>query len=430
MKRTSTALLTAVLGASLGLAGCDFREFDNLSDETWVDSSKAPGALDSDEYGTAIAFGGTTNTDGTTFVVAGSRPDGVGQVSYLSNGSLETGGLLVSGVNPDATPLSGRPALAGDPRNPDGVVGLGIGIASGNVGSVILATPDGLAALPPAGTSSPVEALAFGRTVDMATPDLVALHGGDITLVGNYVMAPNLRNVNTCTIGRDAGFAVAVADFDTGTAGEEIVAAVGNSDFQNAASVVQITSATQITAGNMGNCFEAGTRDPLATITPPGMEPDFGKAMVVGDFDGNGTPDLAIGAPSANKVYVYMNIALPTAPAAPVEVTVSGSTAFGESLAVGDFDGDGNHELVVGDPNATVDGTANAGMVHLFTQSGGSFTAESNALHDAQPEGDQRFGRSIAVAKFGGAQDILVVAASGEVFTYFRNSISGSDVRD
>jgi hypothetical protein len=314
--------------------------------------------------------------------------------------------------------------MAGDPRNPTGMVGIGAGISTG-AGTVFLATPDNLEGQDPVSISSPVEALTFARATDPNTPDLVALHGGDITFVANYPAA--VRDPKTCTIGRAAGYAVVAADFD-GNAGEEFAAAVGNADFMNAPSVVQFTNATQITAGNMDQCFVASTRDPLLTINPPNSEPDFGKQMVVGDFDGNGTPDLVIGAPSANKVYVYMNLVLPTAPT-PVEVTAADSTSFGDALAVGDFDGDGNDELVVGDPNATADGTARAGKVHLFTQSGGSFTLAAS-LYDAQPESDQNFGRAVAVARFGGTQDILVVGAASEVFTYFRNAISGSDVRN
>ena len=178
-------------------------------------------------------------------------------------------------------------------------------------------------------------------------------------------------------------------------------------------------------------CLSASTpvRDALATIDPPNNEPDFGAQLLVANFDDGDVPDLVVSAPSTRSVYIYFNLDLDAGPAGtPVTITLDGSVRFGEALAVGDFDGDAKHELVVGDPNVVVNGTANAGSAHIYTFSGQTPTLAAT-LHDVSPTSDQRFGRNLGVAQFGGAQDILIVAAKDEVFTYFRNPVSMGDVR-
>jgi hypothetical protein len=184
----------------------------------------------------------------------------------------------------------------------------------------------------------------------------------------------------------------------------------------------------QAAAAASEGCVSSGVRDPLATIAPPGDEPDFGSDLVVADFDGNGTPDLAVGAPSSASVYVYMNIDLASAaPGSPTTIAApAGPGSFGEALAAGDFDGDGSDELVVGDSSASVDGTARAGQAYIYDSTFGT----PIILNDAQPEADQHFGRALAVGVFGGTDDVLCVGAVDEVFTYFRTPVAGdADVR-
>ena len=81
----------------------------------------------------------------------------------------------------------------------------------------------------------------------------------------------------------------------------------------------------------------------------------FGAALAAGDFDGNGVPDLAIGAPGedngAGKVHVtYLNSDGTVNSPVSIANPNTAADAFGTSLAAGDFDGDGALDLAIGAP--------------------------------------------------------------------------------
>jgi len=50
--------------------------------------------------------------------------------------------------------------------------------------------------------------------------------------------------------------------------------------------------------------------------------------------------------------------------------------------------------------------------------------AAAETLNDAQPDGNEVFGRALATMAFNG-KTILVVAASNEVFGYYRTQLYG-----
>nr|MDQ3341923.1 hypothetical protein [Myxococcota bacterium] len=83
----------------------------------------------------------------------------------------------------------------------------------------------------------------------------------------------------------------------------------------------------------------------------------------------------------------------------------------------------GKRYVVAGYPDAIVDGNTGAGQVQVLEVDTATGIGNSvMTLHDAQPEGNQKFGRSVAVMPFDG-KPLIVVAADNEVFTYFRTNL-------
>jgi hypothetical protein len=188
--------------------------------------------------------------------------------------------------------------------------------------------------------------------------------------------------------------------------------------------VTDVTDATEVTDVTAGLVAGLAYRDRCEGPARSGAHPDF---------DGDGRADLAVAAPyrsvggraragAVDVLYGMRTQRRYDQDTDGVPDTAETGDAFGSALAVGDFDGDGCADLAVGaseehpgaGPRPPGDGT---GMVHLFYGSpDGLRPGPVLDVRDfgRRPSGGDRFGAALAAGDLDGdGDDELVIGAPG-----------------
>lgn len=168
--------------------------------------------------------------------------------------------------------------------------------------------------------------------------------------------------------------------------------------------------------------FSGATGDPLLTLVSP--HPDmfgfFGFPVTgVGDIDGDGYADLAVGAHQENPpgnpsnsgmVYVFSGATGDTLYSlSPPHAEVDGVFGLGLSNA-GDWDADGCPDMAVGARGVDVEGYSDAGIAYIFSGSNGAIL-DTLISPNAEPLG--RFGGAVSDAgdiNNDGHADVIVMA--------------------
>jgi hypothetical protein len=91
---------------------------------------------------------------------------------------------------------------------------------------------------------------------------------------------------------------------------------------------------------------------PTQTLSAAVSSAYYGYSMAQGDLNGDAKPDLVVGsyATTSNKtVHIYLNGGPASAPLSLGSI-LTGSTGFGAGTTVGDFNGDGKPDIAVGAP--------------------------------------------------------------------------------
>lgn len=176
---------------------------------------------------------------------------------------------------------------------------------------------------------------------------------------------------------------------------------------------------------------------------------EFGTAIAVGDFNGDGYEDIAVSAPQEDAVYTANSRAINSPEDVGAVYVYMGAAsgndfqwgydlrpwgehedmAFGEALATGDFDGDGYDDLAVGAPGANSDGLSHAGAVYVYSGTPGGLETNSPQilepsdfgvtagvgllLGDALAAGD--FDRNILCSYYKTCRDDLAIGIPGYV---------------
>jgi hypothetical protein len=165
----------------------------------------------------------------------------------------------------------------------------------------------------------------------------------------------------------------------------------------------------------------------------PATSPELGRVTAVGDFDGDGNQDLAMGtkSPSAGGVIVLYGSAdgltlarrqLWTQNSTGVVGGNEDNDMFGAALATADFTGDGRDDLVVGAPGESVGTVAAAGSITMIRGSvtgltgNGSQSLNQNSagVPGANESGDMFGGVLVAGDVTGDFRPDIVVSALTE----------------
>jgi hypothetical protein len=411
-------------------AGCDWREFDKLSDDAPVRSVGTPDGLDGfSASAVSLRRTGDANFRQNTVVIAGMGSEAIVSISVRSNGRAgrRSGGSSFDADNEPAEVSSVVQLDATGAANPEPT--FLAGSAEGNQIHVIR-VPDSGHFVTDVTLDGPVAWSRFGGAV--GTGDLGDVMGqgtgeewivasdndiyilyGDPKSAAQRVQCQARCSGADCVAFQSERRSIVVGAFFDDLAVNPDAAAVGTPD--EGGGRVHFLRWVPVAPASPG-CSDAGlVRVELpAPAESPSPSEMFGTALHVKDLDGDGRDDLLVGAPDLNRVYVYLNeTGDPTgwANAQPDGVIEppdpDNAVAFGSSMVFLDVDGDGADELAVGDPEGYVGGTRGAGRVHIFSLvvAGGNVTGTEEArAYDFQPKSTGGLGIALAKVVMGSTE--------------------------
>ncbi len=163
---------------------------------------------------------------------------------------------------------------------------------------------------------------------------------------------------------------------------------------------------------------------PNAVLSGAVAAAQFGRAVAIGDFNGDGFGDVAVGAPESSSnggaVFVYHGSAgaFDTTVDRALSLAQVGARYGDVVTSAGDLNGDGFVELAIGAPLADI-GSSDIGVAYVYAGSASGIGAAP--LFEIRGGGlDERLGRSIAAAgdvNGDGFADLAVGARGGGVNT-------------
>ncbi len=300
-------------------------------------------AQDGDALGRAVA-GGDFNGDGYQDVASGAPDE--------SNGLIEAAvqGLVVINYGSPTGPLPDQADEVTVGDVPDQAVRFGRALAVGNFNGDAY---DDLAVGAPN--------MDYLATVDCGA--VFVYHGGPQGLSSTPAIVLYQAAVNAAIEADDLfGWSLAAADFDQDGRDDLAIGSLGENSEAGAVSWIK-GSATGLVPGS------GGTWAQNELGLPSAANDWFGYAVATGDFDGNGKPDLAVGAPrkeisdpvlvDAGRVYIIFSLVgglsdyAAVYDADSIDMDPQASADFGFALAAGVFFApDGADDLAIGEPRA------------------------------------------------------------------------------
>ena len=311
----------------------------------------------------------------------------------VANDQIWTQDDLFAGDGSEAIDYFGQALAAGD-FDGDGAADLAVGVPGEDIGAVL---------------SAGAVQILYGSSPDGFVATGTQFWHQDSPDVGGVAEQGDLF-----------GSALAVGDFDGDGHDDLAVGAFGEAvGTESGAGAVNVLYGTAVGLSAVGNQLWFEGNNGLAGVAR--ADDWFGAALAAGDFDGDGRDDLAIGIKSEDvgegaglisdtgRVVVLYGTANGLSATGSqswddnVSDVIESNDYFGESLATGDFDGDGYADLAVGAPREDVVQMLDAGRVTVLYGSPDGLTSEGARGFTLEAyTANDRYGYALAAGDFDG----------------------------
>ena len=424
-------LPVATLAVALAGAGCDWRDFDTLQSQTPVQKVTAPSGFASTSDFASLLLPVSPPADGSFaawFLTSATETLDVALVQVGANGGQSVQNLQSATLD-NLGSLNPLTALAEIPGTGTAFLGAPSAAPGPSLVEVNLATQEVTPFLVSAQTGSELQlgaGVAAGNVAGTTAPDLAAISTSmlHVFIDGSSAqdLFPSATDLTACPIvlGNVPSSERATRAMVMGSllaSGPAVAIGVPGAAVPGSV-VFYSVSATAVTCAGILNA---------PALAAPLVNTGFGAALALGDFDGDGLPDLLVGAPP-NAVYLYKGpLTLPAVPTATALKPDDTYVEFGSSVAALNLDGVKGDEALIGDPGATVNGTSGAGNVTVYTGATLVRSPTAPVLTDHDAATGEGYGSAVAGLPFCAAAPctaatltpLPLVGAPGAAFTYY-----------